>query len=233
MTNGAYKIWEDMYLVGGPGVTHADDATSFLVDCGEDLIMIDAGAGPSAPRIEQAIRDLGYDPGDIAAIILTHCHIDHIGGAPHFVESFGCSLVIHELDADAVETGDPEQTAARIYGVVFPPTPVDVHLKGDEEVLLFGNREIRCIHTPGHTPGSLSVCIDHRGKRVLFGQDIHGPFLETFRSDLGAWRKSMKKLLDLDADILCEGHFGIFTSKERVRSYIEGYLEEYSEQSIK
>ena len=37
----------------------------------------------------------------------------------------------------------------------------------------------------------------------------------------------MRKLLDLNADILCEGHFGIFDSKERARSYIEGYLEEY------
>jgi hypothetical protein len=37
----------------------------------------------------------------------------------------------------------------------------------------------------------------------------------------------MQNLLALDADILCEGHFGIFYSKKRVRSYIERYLEEY------
>jgi hypothetical protein len=37
----------------------------------------------------------------------------------------------------------------------------------------------------------------------------------------------MQNLLALDADILCEGHFGIYESKESVRSYIERYLEEY------
>jgi hypothetical protein len=38
----------------------------------------------------------------------------------------------------------------------------------------------------------------------------------------------MEKLLDLDADILCEGHFGIFSGRERVRKYINGYLDQYT-----
>ncbi len=221
------EIHSGIYLVGGPNLSHSEDAAVFLVDCDTELVMIDTGAGRSAPRIEQALRNLGYDPEDLSAIILTHCHIDHIGGAPHFVDGFGCSLLAHDLDADAIERGDPEQTAARLYGTTFPPTSVDVRLQGDEEILSFGGHEIRCIHTPGHTPGSMAVLIEREGMRVLFGQDIHGPFMRAFRSDVSAWRKSMEKLLDLEADILCEGHFGIFTSKERVRSFIEGYLDQY------
>lgn len=223
------EIHSGIYLVGGPNLSHSEDATVFLVDCDTELVMIDTGAGRSAPRIEQAVRNLGYDPEDLSAIILTHCHIDHIGGAPHFVDSFGCSLVAHELDADAIETGDPEQTAARLYGTTFPPTSVDVRLQGDEEVLSFGGQDIRCIHTPGHTPGSMAVLIEREEVRVLFGQDIHGPFMRAFRSNINAWRESMEKLLDLDADILCEGHFGIFSSREKVRSYIQGYLDQYED----
>ncbi len=221
------EIHRGIYLVGGPNLTHSEDATVFLIDCDGELVMIDSGAGRSVSRIEQAIRNLNYDPADIAAIILTHCHIDHIGGAPHFVGNFGCSLVAHELDAEAIEKGDPLQTAANLYGSVFPPTPVDVKLEGDEEILSFGRQELRCIHTPGHTPGSISVLVDREGTRVLFGQDIHGPFMRAFRSDIEAWKASMRKLLELEPDILCEGHFGIFKSKERVRSYIESYLEQY------
>ena len=58
-------------------------------------------------------------------------------------------------------------------------------------------------------------------KKVLFGQDLHGPFHKDFRSDLHAYQRSMEKLLDLEADILCEGHFGVFRPADEVRKYIE------------
>ncbi|MDY6855177.1 MAG: MBL fold metallo-hydrolase [Thermodesulfobacteriota bacterium] len=91
----------------------------------------------------------------------------------------------------------------------------------------FGDQEVVCLHTPGHTPGSLSVYMDRKGKRILFGQDIHGPFLPIMGSDLIQWRDSMNLLLTLNADILCEGHFGIYSSKEEVKKYIEGYFKYY------
>ena len=93
--------------------------------------------------------------------------------------------------------------------------------------LKFGNEELHCLHTPGHTPGSIAVYLDRAGKRILFGQDIHGPFNKAFGSDIEAWKKSMQTLLALEADILCEGHFGIFQPKNKARAYIERYLEEY------
>jgi hypothetical protein len=45
---------------------------------------------------------------------------------------------------------------------------------------------------------------------------------------MGLWKKSMEKLLALDADILCEGHFGIFQPKENVQGYIKRYLRNYT-----
>ncbi|MCK9274059.1 MAG: MBL fold metallo-hydrolase [Syntrophales bacterium] len=218
------EIISGVYLIGGPNISHSEDAAIFLVDCGSELVMIDSGAGRTAGRLEKTILTLGFNPENISALILTHCHIDHIGGAPYFAERFGCRLVAHDLDAAAIESGDPVETAARMYGTVFPPTPVDHRIKGEEETFTFGTQVFRVLHTPGHTPGSLSVVIERNEKRVLFGQDIHGPFLKAFRSDIGDWKSSMAKLLALEADILCEGHFGIFRSKKQVRTYIEGYL---------
>jgi len=95
--------------------------------------------------------------------------------------------------------------------------------------LKFGEVEFNIIHTPGHTPGSLAVYCDISDKRILFGQDIHGPFDVSFGSDINAWKKSMNKLLALDADILCEGHFGVFKGKEKVNEYIKSYLDKYKE----
>ncbi|MDO9516246.1 MAG: MBL fold metallo-hydrolase [Syntrophales bacterium] len=220
-------IGEGIYIIGGPGITHAEDATSFIVDCGEELVMIDSGAGKTAHLLVEHIKGLGLDPEDLSTLILTHCHIDHIGSAPYFIERYGCTVITHDLDADAVESGDAVATAANLYGTIFPPTRIDTRLTGEEGTLSFGREQLHWIHTPGHTPGSLSLYCDRGGERILFGQDIHGPFLSTFGSDIGAWKRSMMKLLDLEADILCEGHFGIFRSKKRVRAYITDYLTRY------
>lgn len=134
---------------------------------------------------------------------------------------------MHELDASVVENGDTRLTGASWYGVGFEPLSIDTRLTGEEQILRFGQHEVICLHTPGHSPGSISVYLDTEGKRVLFGQDIHGPFLKEFGANMLRWQKSMKKLLALKADILCEGHFGIYQPASSVTDYIEGYLDEY------
>jgi glyoxylase-like metal-dependent hydrolase (beta-lactamase superfamily II) len=221
------EIISGVYLIGGPNLTLADDAAIYLIDFAGDLVLIDAGAGRSFEQIVRNIEFLGFKPAKISHLILTHCHIDHIGSAPFFRKHYGTKILIHDLDAKAVENGDSLKTAANWYGTTFPPMAIDRKLKGAEEILKFGQEDLHCLHTSGHTPGSISLYLDREGKRVLFGQDIHGPFNKSFGSDIEAWKKSMQVLLALHADILCEGHFGIFQPKEKVRGYIERYLEEY------
>ncbi|MBN1944720.1 MAG: MBL fold metallo-hydrolase, partial [Bradymonadales bacterium] len=159
--------------------------------------------------------------------VLTHCHVDHIGAAHELRQSYHCRVVAHALDAEAIESGDPIRTAANWYRVRLPETTVDLKLEGDDTELVIGNQTIHCLHTPGHTPGSIVVWLDRDGQRILFGQDIHGPFDRSFGSNIADWRISMEKLIALQADILCEGHFGIYSPKERVTRYIRGYLDRY------
>jgi glyoxylase-like metal-dependent hydrolase (beta-lactamase superfamily II) len=225
---GPREITKDIYIIGGADITDPRDCSVYLIDLGE-LIMIDAGAGASYDEIVLNIERLGLDPDKLTTLILTHCHIDHIGGAPRFREAFGVKIIMHQLDAAPVERGDDGMTAASWYNLRFPPMPVDVKIKKEEEHLLFDDQKVICLHTPGHTPGSLSIYLDRGGKKILFGQDIHGPFSEEFGSDLAVWRRSMGKLLALEADILCEGHFGVFQPREAVAKYIRHYLEHYGE----
>jgi glyoxylase-like metal-dependent hydrolase (beta-lactamase superfamily II) len=227
MRKNSEEIISGVYLIGGSGITSADDAAIYLIDFAGELVLIDAGAGRSSSQIVRNIEMLGFNPAAISNLVLTHCHIDHIGSAPFFKKQYSTKILIHELDAEAVESGDSRKTAANWYDTTFPPMAVDRKLQGEHEILKFAQEELHCLHTPGHTPGSISLYLDREGKRVLFGQDIHGPFHKDFNSNIKEWKKSMQKLLALDADILCEGHFGIFQPKERVRSYIERYLEEY------
>ena len=94
----------------------------------------------------------------------------------------------------------------------------------EKTVLSIGADRLTILHTPGHTPGSVVVYVDRKGKRILFGQVIHGPFDPAFKSDISAWRQSMLKLLDLEADLLAEGHYGLFEGKQRVYDFISDFL---------
>jgi len=222
------QIEDGIFLVGSADISDSRDCMVYLLDLGE-LVMIDAGAGPGVNMILSNIRYFGFDPARLSIIILTHCHIDHVGGAHEFKKRFGVRLIMHDRDAGVVERGDGKATAARWYGVPFAPLEIDKKLLQEEECLAFGHHELVCLHTPGHTPGSISVYIDKFGKRILFGQDIHGPFMPEFGSDIGLWQTSMEKLLALKADVLCEGHFGIYRPNQKVTDYIERYLDEYGD----
>jgi glyoxylase-like metal-dependent hydrolase (beta-lactamase superfamily II) len=66
--------------------------------------------------------------------------------------------------------------------------------------------------------------IESEGKTVLFGQDIHGPLNPSLLSDREDYIRSLDRLLNLEADILCEGHFGVYRGKERVRKFIRSFM---------
>jgi glyoxylase-like metal-dependent hydrolase (beta-lactamase superfamily II) len=223
----AKQVCDRVYAVGGPGLSQASDCCIYLVDAGTELVLIDAGAGESIDRIEKNIASLKFKPSDIGHIVATHCHIDHIGGLFSLAEKYHPEVVAHELDRAGIEGEDDRLTAASMYGIDYKPVKVDILLREEQEKLRLGDLDISFLHTPGHTPGSISVYFDSRDGRVLFGQDIHGPFSDSWGSDLDEWRMSMKKLLDLKADILCEGHAGIYKG-DKVNRYIESYIERYS-----
>ncbi len=214
------RIHENVYQVGGAATSDIRDGAIYLLDLGE-LVLIDSGAGIGFEQTIRNIEIVGFNSTEISAVILTHCHMDHIGGAALFRQNFGSKVVMHALDAEIVESGDQHMTAAWCFGIYLQPFLIDVKLRGGEGQLSFGEHVINWVHIPGHTPGSIAVYFDIGGKMVLFGQDISAPLLEDFKCDPMAWRESMDKLLALDADILCDSHAGVFQPKHRVRAYLE------------
>jgi glyoxylase-like metal-dependent hydrolase (beta-lactamase superfamily II) len=221
-----FKIAEGVYQVGGPDMTSPEDCCIYLVDLGRP-ILIDTGSGRDPRKLVRNLATLQYSPSDISLVVLTHCHIDHVGGVPYLAGKYGLPMAIHELDARAVEEGDNRRTAASWYGIELKATKIKTHLTGKEGIFENGVSPLRWLHTPGHTPGSISLLVDNGLYLVLFGQDIHGPFYNSFGSDMDEWSESMRLLLEQEADILCEGHFGVIQPASEVRRYIEDYLRNY------
>jgi glyoxylase-like metal-dependent hydrolase (beta-lactamase superfamily II) len=219
------EVLPGLFIVGGPGITDPSDCLVYAVDGGDEVALVDCGAGKSAPLILRNLRAAGLGDKPLSTVILSHCHVDHIGGASALLRESSPRFVCHAGDREAIESGDPRRTASSWYGVNLPRVRVDHVISGAEETLHVGNATLRCLHTPGHTPGSLSVVWDTERGRVLFGQDVHGPFVAEFGSDLEVWAESMHLLLELHPDVLCEGHYGVFRPREAAEAFIRQHLD--------
>ena len=220
----AEKIFDGIWMVGGPDLTDGADCCVYLVQFADEAVLIDSGAGNSVPEIIENLKSAGIDPASVKKLILTHCHIDHTGGANEFKSKLGLEIIAHEKAAEILLRADPMLTAAKWYNTMPEVIAVDRSFKGDELKLDFGAESLRLIYIPGHSPDSLAVYLDRARKRILFGQDIHGPLHPALQSNAGLYRASLQKLIDLQADILCEGHLGIYQPAAAVEKYIRRYL---------
>jgi glyoxylase-like metal-dependent hydrolase (beta-lactamase superfamily II) len=218
------KITDEIFQVGGGGLTSYEDAAIYLINFGGHAAIVDSGCGKAANKLLKNIRDCGAEPGKIEYLLITHCHFDHTGGAKFLKDELQCQIVAHELDAPFLEYGDSVVTAASWYGSRILPFAVDRKLSGSEEDIELGGRIIRAVHIPGHSPGSVVYLTESCGNRVMFGQDVHGPLDPSLLSDQEDYQRSLKLLLSLEADILCEGHYGIFTGKDKVKAFIQSFV---------
>jgi glyoxylase-like metal-dependent hydrolase (beta-lactamase superfamily II) len=139
------------------------DNRSFLVlDEGTHRGVIVDPSFDTAP-LRQAMADHGLEP---EAILLTHGHIDHIAGIP----GLGVDLPIWIHAADAPMLSDGMLNGGLLFGVDWKPIePARLLSEGDEIEL--GELSLRILHTPGHTPGSVTVDVGD-GAALLVGDLI-------------------------------------------------------------
>ncbi len=216
------RLAEGVYMVGGPDLSDPRDCLCYLVQGPEARVLVDCGAGPSAARILDLVQEAAGQPP--SHLLLTHAHIDHAGGVAELVRLCGCQVLIHRDDAQTLAQGDPLRSAAQWYGLKLEPVRADVVLGQRHQLDLGQGLKLNILHTPGPAPGSVSAWCQAEEQKVLFGQDIHGPFSPTFGSDILLWRQSMQELLALNCDILAEGHYGVFRPAAEVVGFIHKQL---------
>jgi glyoxylase-like metal-dependent hydrolase (beta-lactamase superfamily II) len=225
LTKGRHqKITDDIHQVGGGNLTSPEDAAIYLVRSGDRAALLDAGCGYSQTQLFQNIEACGVRLDRIEYLLITHCHFDHTGGARAVRDRTGCKIVAHEMEARFLEEGDQRVTAAKWYGAFLEPFQVDVKLKGERQDLWIGQKKMEALHVPGHSPGSLVYVTESEGLKVLFGQDVHGPLDASLLSNRDDYRRSLNLLLSLQADVLCEGHYGVIRGKDEVADFVESFL---------
>jgi len=220
----AIKIVQNLWQVGGGSLTAPEDAAVYLLRFARQAALIDSGCGGGHKQLVDNISSILPPTVEIPYLLLTHCHYDHVGGAAALREQYRCQIVAHELEAAFLEAGDNRVTAASWYGAKMEMLSIDYKIQGDKEKIPVGDGEVFAYHCPGHSPGSLVYLVELESKRVLFGQDVHGPLDPSLLSNREDYRRSLEFMLGLNADILCEGHFGVFKGTEKVEKFIRSYL---------
>lgn len=193
-------------------------ANTFLI-VEEKLTLIDTAFPRSSAKVTEFIRSIGRSPEEIALIIITHNHLDHIGGLGELRRLTRAKIAAHKADI-GVEGQLPYPVVTKNL-LRIPPFSalrpslsighgaVDIPLEGGELFEPLGGLEV--IHTPGHTPGSISL-FSAKNKLLIVGDALDKyyknvlPPHKTVSNDLVEARDSIKKLARLDFDILCFGH---------------------------
>jgi glyoxylase-like metal-dependent hydrolase (beta-lactamase superfamily II) len=165
----AVALAPGVYLLG-----KSEPAAVYLVETSEGLVLIDSGLEANASLVLEQIRDLGFDPRRVKAILLTHVHADHSLGANRLRAISGAKVYAGRADSVPLEAGGPREmffSTFHMPHVPTHPTTVDVGLTGGE-TLDFGETRIEALATPGHTTGSVCYRLERPDLTALFAGDV-------------------------------------------------------------
>ena len=186
---------------------------AFLID-EPQLTLIDAGLIGSGGRVQRYVKRIGRSLDNLARIICTHAHPDHIGGVRELAGERDVEVLMHPADLDGLKVTLRDAVANRNRSQLiayFTRHPGEATPIQDGEVLpILGG--LRVVHTPGHTPGS--VCLYAERHRLLFVGDnlqvIRRKLTfasSVFSHDMSLARASVGRLAELDVETIVFSHY--------------------------
>jgi len=222
-----FRIYGNSWYVGTAGLS------SILIETEDSLVLIDGGLPQSAALIDSNIRELGFDPMNIAAILVSHTHFDHAGGLAALQRLTGAEVYTSEAGRKALLAGRPQADDPQFVEgpelAVFPAVE-NVVAVTDRQIVTFGGIELTAVHTPGHTPGgvtwtwescAIGECLDMVYADSLTAVSAPG---YQFSAGPGAMQliESAGAISELDCDILLSPHPFFFGMQDKLAKRDEG-----------
>ncbi|HEV2272766.1 MAG TPA: MBL fold metallo-hydrolase [Acidobacteriaceae bacterium] len=215
-------IGSAQFALSGPHDCHV-----YAVRGPEGIVLIDSGSGLCE---EEIAHNLSVDfPGvPVCAILLTHAHMDHSGGALGLRRRFRCPILASNLTQPILEAADEERSGLRrareigTYPSSLHMTPFELDSRfQDGEPIHVAGLQFTAIHVRGHSADSFCLWASLNGETLCFCGDVvfYGGILGVINShDSGmeGYRKDLPKLRGLSVDMLLPGH-GLFTLKKGQR----------------
>jgi len=158
----------------------------FVVFGDNNIGIIDTGyENTPTDYVFPLILDKGRAIDEIDLIVNTHRDGDHIKGNDVFKKHTGAPIVAHSLEAEAIPSMDKAME--------------------DGDMLKLGDRNFKVIHTPGHRPGAICL-LDVEHGVMITGDSVCGEREDLIRMDKGIYIESLKKLLELDVEVMLMSH---------------------------
>ncbi len=194
----------------------------YLILDPDHLTLVDTGLPGNGKAILLSMRRLGYAPGDLKTILITHADPDHTGAVAELVSATGARVLAHEIEANAMRTGGMsrpltprngfQQVAFAISSAIMRTDPLTCEIQtiqpGDELPVWGG---LRVLDSRGHTPGHLSFY--HQASGTLFCGDSIWKKSGSPAPSSGAncWdeslaREAFDRQMALELRTLCAGH---------------------------
>lgn len=227
MPQEPFRLYGNTWYVGTAGLS------SILIETASGLILIDGALPQSAAIIDANIRSAGFDPLQIAAIMVSHAHYDHAGGVAALQRLTGATVYTSVEAAKALRSGElqsddpqygygPENTSfAAINNVV---------VLADRETVTIDGVDVTAVYTPGHTPGSVSwsweSCVLGTCYDVVYADSLTAISAEGYRFSAGPAAnqiiESAGVIAELNCDILLSPHPFFFGMQDKLEKRDEG-----------
>lgn len=184
-------------------------STAYAIRGPQRTVLVDSGPAGTEARLLRKVGRAGIDPQTIALIVLTHCHPDHAGGAAELRQRLGVPVAVHRAEIEWARTGHSAfyqpvrpfgHLLARMLKPSFPAFVPDVVLEHGDRLDEHGV-PLTALHTPGHTPGSITLL--HRpGGDALVGDLLAGGFLRADRPGLPFLADDITQIAASVSDVL-------------------------------
>ena len=205
----------------------------YLIDGGDEYILIDVGFLEELGDVLELIRQLDYSLSSCKLIVATHADADHTQGLARAREVLKCPVAAHPKSVAPLESGDAIMTYARIdaqnISIEMPPCKVD-RVIDEGDVLEVGDKRLEVWSTPGHTAGQLAF---RMGELLFSGDNIFrdgcvGVIDAHHGSNLTDFIKSLRRIREADVAYLLPSHGPIFRKDDALLDATIARLESYT-----
>lgn len=183
----------------GPGTTVERFVYVYLIVT-DRISVIDSGVAGSEEAILAYVESLGRRRDEIATLLLTHSHPDHVGGALPLVSACSCEVWAHAAELDWIEDTAKQFRERPVPGfsdLVAGPVRITRIINDGEALDLGAGVRARVLHTPGHSRGSIALYVEPDGA-LIAGDALQQSGAMPIYEDMDASIASLQKLLAVE-----------------------------------